>query len=76
MVNQLVAGCFDFKAEMLALGDVHLPFCPELSHLTISVLTNSYMDYINTKRISTWLMPVRRAMRAEREGGVVANGTA
>lgn len=76
MVNQLVAGCFDFKAEMLALGDVHLPFCPELSHLTISVLSNCHMDYINTKRISTWLMPVRRAMRAEGEGGVVGNCTA
>lgn len=39
MVNQLVAGSFDFKAETFSLSDVHLPFPPVLSHLMISVLT-------------------------------------
>lgn len=40
MVHQLVAGRFDYKAEMLALRDVCPLFRPALSPLTVSVLTN------------------------------------
>jgi hypothetical protein len=47
-------------AETLALRDVRLLFCPALSPLMISVLTNCYMDSINTRNISTWFMSVRR----------------